>query len=309
MDFRQLEYIVEIAKENNISRAAKNLFISQSALNQQLLKLESELGTQLFHRSRTDWRPTEAGEIYLRGAKEALLIKKDTYSHINDITHSKKSELRLGLTPGRGIRMFTAIYPELHRKFRDLVILPIEMNVRNQQKAIAAGELDLGFMTLTESQRVNASYITLGTEEMTVLVPQGLPVTEGYEVKDGRLPYIDIRDLREEPFTLMYKHSTMRDTCDQIFENAGILPHVIMETSSTASLVSMVGSMLCCSIVPRYYVGTDHSKVAAFILPEHPSWDLCISYRKKAYLTDAAKEYIRLAKRYWGETLTPVQED
>ncbi len=309
MDFRQLEYIVEIAKENNISRAAKNLFISQSALNQQLLKLENELGTQLFHRSRTDWRPTEAGEIYLRGAREALLIKRDTYSHINDITHSNKSELRLGLTPSRGIRMFTAIYPELHSKFRDLVILPIEMNVRAQQKAIAAGDIDLGFMTLTESQHVNASYITLGSEEMTVLVPAGHPVTEGYEIRDGRLPQIDIRSLREEPFTLMYKNSTMRDTCDKIFEDAGIIPHIIMETSSTASIVSMVASMLCCSIVPRYYVEPDNPKVASYVLPEHPSWDLCISYRKKTYLTDAAKEYIRLARRYWSKVLTPVQED
>ena len=144
---------------------------------------------------------------------------------------------------------------------------------------------------------------------MTVLVPKGHPVTEGYEIRDGKLPLIDIRALREEPFTLMYKNSTMRETCDRIFESAGIVPHIIMETSSSASIVSMVASMLCCSIVPRYYVETENENVAAFILPEHPSWDLCISYRKKAYLTDAAKEYIRLAKQYWEEMLIPVQED
>lgn len=54
MDFKLLEYILMIATENNITKAAKKLFISQSALNQQLLKLESELGTKLFYRSRTD---------------------------------------------------------------------------------------------------------------------------------------------------------------------------------------------------------------------------------------------------------------
>ena len=68
MDLRQIEYILKIAEENNITRAAQKLFISQSALNQQLLKLEKELGVQLFHRSRTNWRPTKAGEIYLEGA-------------------------------------------------------------------------------------------------------------------------------------------------------------------------------------------------------------------------------------------------
>ncbi len=41
MDLRQLEYIVQIAEENNITRAAEKLYITQSALNQQLLKLEN----------------------------------------------------------------------------------------------------------------------------------------------------------------------------------------------------------------------------------------------------------------------------
>ena len=47
MDLRQIQYIVAIAEENNITRAAEKLYITQSALNQQLLKLEKELGVQL----------------------------------------------------------------------------------------------------------------------------------------------------------------------------------------------------------------------------------------------------------------------
>ena len=52
MDLKQLEYIVMIAEENSITKAAERLFITQSGLNQQLLKLEAELGIQLFHRSK-----------------------------------------------------------------------------------------------------------------------------------------------------------------------------------------------------------------------------------------------------------------
>ena len=44
MDLKQLEYIIKIAEENNITRAAEKLFITQSALNQQLLRLEKEPG-------------------------------------------------------------------------------------------------------------------------------------------------------------------------------------------------------------------------------------------------------------------------
>lgn len=48
MDLRQLEYIVQIAEENNITRAAEKLYITQSALNQQLLKLEKNLVSRFF---------------------------------------------------------------------------------------------------------------------------------------------------------------------------------------------------------------------------------------------------------------------
>ena len=101
MDLKQVEYMIRIAEENNITRAAEKLFLTQSALNQQLLKLEKELGTPLFHRSRTNWRLTEAGEVYIRSAKELLRIKKDTYNQIRDIAETRKGTLSIGLTTGR----------------------------------------------------------------------------------------------------------------------------------------------------------------------------------------------------------------
>ena len=79
MDTKQIEYILKIAEENNITHAAEKLHLTQPALNQQLLRLERELGIPLFHRSRTDWRPTRAGEIYLENARKMLQIKQETY--------------------------------------------------------------------------------------------------------------------------------------------------------------------------------------------------------------------------------------
>lgn len=76
MDLKQLEYILAIAEHGNISRAATSLYISQSALNQQLLHLEKELGMKLFHRDKRNLIPTPAGKIYLESAREILKIKK-----------------------------------------------------------------------------------------------------------------------------------------------------------------------------------------------------------------------------------------
>ena len=50
MGFKEFEYMIAIAETGSVTKAAAKLFISQSGLNQQLLKIESELGTTLFYR-------------------------------------------------------------------------------------------------------------------------------------------------------------------------------------------------------------------------------------------------------------------
>ena len=106
MDFRQLEYIVAIAENKSISKAAETLFISQSGLNQQLIKLEKELGLQLFDRNKHFLRPTKAGEIYVKNAIEILKIKRNTYTELGDLKKEATGEISLGLTHEQYFRKF-----------------------------------------------------------------------------------------------------------------------------------------------------------------------------------------------------------
>lgn len=85
MDLRQLEYIIAIDSERHISKAANKLFITQSALNQQLLKIESELGTKLFDRKHPFMISTLAGKIYLNTAKQMIEMKVNTRPKLKNI--------------------------------------------------------------------------------------------------------------------------------------------------------------------------------------------------------------------------------
>lgn len=307
MDFKQLEYIVQIAETNNITKAAQKLFISQSALNQQLLNLEHELGIQLFYRSRTNWRMTEAGEIYVKNAKECLRIRSQTYAQISDLTAAVSGKLTIGLTPGRGIRMFTSIYPKLHSRFPNVAVNPVEMGVRSQQAEIAQGTLDIGFVTLAPKQRTGDNYVVLGSEEMVLALPPCHPLS-GFAGKPGQpMAVLDIRQLEQEPFVLMYPKSTNRDVCNEIFKAAGFAPKILFETANTSSIVDMVEASLCCAVLPEYYVKERPEGLACFRMAEPFSWDLAVSYQKNSYLSLAAREFIRLAAGYWRENLFDTQ--
>ena len=60
MNTKQIEYVLAIAEEKNISRAAERLFVSQSALSQSLINLEKEIGAPLFVRDQREMKLTEA---------------------------------------------------------------------------------------------------------------------------------------------------------------------------------------------------------------------------------------------------------
>lgn len=302
MDLKQIEYIVKIDDEHSITRAAEKLFVTQSALNQQLLRLEKELGAPLFHRSKVDMRPTEIGQVYLDNAREILRIKQRTYNLINDMTDAKKGRLSIGFTPGRGSEMFTHVYPSFHQAYPNVIVEPHELSVHRQQQMISQGNLDIGFQTLSERQRTDSEYIKLGEEEIFLLVPSIHPAAEqlaATQTASAPFPIANLTLFQYEPFVLMYKESTIRAITDEIFRKSGFTPNVLFETASNNTVLSMIEANLCCGVVPEYYVRKLPKGISCFAFPTHPSWDIAANYRKNGYLSEAAKYFIELVRNFW----------
>lgn len=299
MDTKQIEYILKIADEHSITRAAEKLYLTQSALNQQLLKLEKELGAPLFKRSKSDWSPTPIGEVYLQNAREMLRIKHTTYNMISDMVKTKKGHLSIGFTPGRGIEMFTTVYPKFHRQFPEVIVEPREASVRSQQAMIARGDLDIGFQTLSEQQKTYDEYITLCREEIFLVVPDVHPLAELAAPPGEPFAVMDVSRLQYEPFVLMYRESTIRTLLDEVFRKSGFVPNILFETASSSTILAMVQSRQSCGVLPYYYIKENPKGITCFAFPSHPTWDIVVSYRKNSYLSNAAKAFIQLAKEFW----------
>lgn len=310
MDIRQIEYIVAIADEKGITRAAEKLFITQSALSQQLQKLEKELDAKLFFRNKNEWIPTPVGTVYLKNAREILRIKQRTYAEIADLVESSHGYLSIGMTPGRGPDMFSQVYPRFHDLFPDITVEPRELSVKRQQEEIRKGTLDLGFMTLTDSQKNGDIYLDLFQEELFLGIPEDYPLSkedistskEELSTSKKESPYteVSLKTFQYEPFVLMYKESTVRILTDQLFSNNGFSPKVLFETASNQTVLSMIRAHLCLGIIPEHYVRQNPPGVRFLRLPDHPAWTVSACYRKDAYLTNAARAFIQLVQEYWA---------
>ena len=281
MNLKEIEYILKIDEEKNVTHAAEKLFLTPSALNQQLLRLEQEIGAPLFNRIRNGWTRTEAGEIYLNGAREIMRIKKETYHKLQDVTHTRNSTISIGFPPERGNRMFTRVYPYFHRKYPNIVVNVIETNVREQQKLISRGDLDIGFVTLTDEQRSNDDYNLICDEELLLAVPSFHPACQEAIVDNTRkYPVIPLTRFRHEPFALMHKKSTIYPFVNQIFRQAGVVPNVLFETSRATTIMEIVNAGMCCGIVPDSDVLLPVDGVSLFCLPSHPAWHIMSLIKK-----------------------------
>ena len=105
MDLKELNYIVVIADEGSISRAADKLYMAQSSLSQFLFQYEAELGAKLFVRTARGVRPTSAGEVFIDHARQILMDYHRTKNEIWDIEQLHGGRIDLGISTFRGTRL------------------------------------------------------------------------------------------------------------------------------------------------------------------------------------------------------------
>lgn len=298
MDLHLLENIVCIADERSITRAAEKRFVTQSALYQQLQKLEDELGVPLFIRTRSNWQPTEAGNAYLAAARQMLLLKKDTYARIADCAEKNSRHMTVGLIPERGVEMFTAIYPDFHHAFPHIQVEPVECHVTVMQRMISTGQLDLGLATLTEEQQDENVYHMMAEEEILLAVPAGYPLAEGGSRDYRQAPETDLSRFAEQPFVRIYQRSTLFSLTNPLFEQAGFVPHVLFSTASNISKYRIVSLGMGCALLPAIYAAADDG-VVYFRLPQRPRWKITLCSRKGGFLGKAERCYLDLCRAYW----------
>lgn len=103
MTVTQVQYVLEVSRCQNISKAARNLFISQSALSQQIQRLETELGYPLFDRTVQGLLLTSNGVRFCREAQQAIDAWQTFQERIQLIRTTPRRRLRIGL----GSRVFS----------------------------------------------------------------------------------------------------------------------------------------------------------------------------------------------------------
>ncbi|RFU43432.1 LysR family transcriptional regulator [Actinomadura logoneensis] len=216
MELRQLRYFVTVAEELHFGRAAERLAIVQSAVSQQIGRLERELGVELFDRSPRHVRLTEAGGVFLPAARAVLDAERRALDTIGAYAESRRTVLRIGTSRGMGDRLTQVIEAMAERGYRvEPAALPAEERVRR----VADRELDAAFVRgVADETGHDVRLVPVWQDELLVALPARHPLAGGAAV--------DLADLAELPLVLTDRRSNpaLVDLVTRSCEEAGFTP-------------------------------------------------------------------------------------
>ena len=299
MDLKKLEHILRIAEEKNISRAAERLFISQPALNLQLLNLERELGTKLFARKGNECSVTEAGRIYVETARKMMNMKKDCYAKIAELSQLHNEEIAIGASGLQADYMMCYIFQKFHESHPNVKLQFTSMKGLKAQELVKNGTIDLGIVLMGDKQSYRMEYKLLGKVELLLAIAKNHPLLAVLE-EEGDLEEIDLAKLAELPFVLAPKDSTERSVAEMAFEDAGIDPYVPMDVEGIHYQMALVESSDYCSFISSNNRAHVPDSIRLIPCKTHPKMNAVAVYRKDKPLTKALVELIALAEEYWS---------
>lgn len=285
VDVKNLRYIIQIAERKNITKAAGDLFISQSSLSQALSKLEQELGVPLFYRVRGELVMTPAGQLYVEAAQKVVEIQKQLYRDIESL--SQRGRITVGVSSNFGMRMVSEIVPWFKQQHPGYSVEITELGVPALVEMIQNEQLDLGLTALCDVKQVEAKVEILRREEVLLAVSRKHPMAS----RSCHLPvsWPLLKELCEDtPFVLGKQGSTLRDLADKVFQEVDMHPDICCESNNMITQRSMVAPNAAAAFMAES-CGVDSEHIAYYHLAP-PLYRLNVMVTRKNWNQSPAEQ-------------------
>lgn len=240
MELRQLRYFVTLAEELHFGRSAAREHIVQSALSQQIQRLERELGVRLLNRSTHHVELTPAGAAFVVEARQ-ILHQVGRAAQAARNAAAAPSTLRVGIVDA-GYDSMPQILRDVQRHLPDLTIHQVEASTPEQYRQLADGRLDIGIGRASQTPPdIDSELIRL--DPLGVLTPDG----HRFAAQEG----VPVAALSDEP--LLFGEDSQSPELNQfvveLCRTAGFTPTVyegtVESTRAAADLVLQHRCVLC----------------------------------------------------------------
>jgi DNA-binding transcriptional LysR family regulator len=291
-DVRTLRYFRVVAETQSFTGAARKLKLTQSAVSQQIINLEREIGTPLLVRSNKFVRLTTAGEIFLQCASHVL----DSLDRVRDLlaneTDAGSGRLSLAVPATFCHWLLPHLIDEFHKRFPSIQVSVVMSEIPLALERLAHREIDIALVPTAVEQK-SLAMAPLGKDELVAVVSTRSPLSSR-----ERLLAADLKDQRiimPPPGNLCFV------PWDTFLIQAGIFPRVVVETNDLELAKTLARQDVGITIAPRWSVLGDVQRGDSVALPIGPSGvfrDWYLAYHHATALAGPRRSFLRVCAEY-----------
>ncbi|MHC4293988.1 MAG: LysR family transcriptional regulator [Planctomycetota bacterium] len=242
MNIDVLKTFCDLVETGSFSKAADANYVSQSAVSQQLAKLERDLSTQLISRGGGLVAPTDAGKAFYHGAREIVRRHEQLLGEVRSAADSIRGVLRVGTIYSIGFYLLDPYVRKFFQRHPE-VDLHVEYTGWNRiYGAVISGEMDLGVVACPEKQR-SIEIIPLANEELVVVFPPNHPLAGRAKVR--------VSQLQGEKFVAFGPNIPTRRFIDKALKHEKIAVDIVMEFDNVELLKRAIMVGCGTSILPK----------------------------------------------------------
>jgi DNA-binding transcriptional LysR family regulator len=279
MELRQLRYLDAVARRRSFTQAALDLHIAQSALSQQVGRLERELGVELLRRTTRRVEVTEAGELVLARARRALAEVDGVRADLDALQGLVRGTLRLGGVPPVGPVHPAALIADFSRAHPGIAVTVREDVAFTLLDQLRDGGLDL-VMAFVDPDALDAlEGARLRDEELVVIAPPDHPFARAKRVRVERLA--------GEALVAYGAGSALRDALLALAPGG----RVVAEANELETLRELTARGLGVTLMPRSVVASHGDRLAIRPLSPRHALPVSLVWRAGERPTPAAQAF------------------
>lgn len=245
MELRQLRYVLAVARERSFTRAARRLRVSQSAISEQVAKLESEIGFALFAREGRGIALTDPGRAFLEEAERVSGEVRGLATLAGRLRGRQMDTVILGMASGMAPTFIPRLFPRLAQRAPGLRLDVLTASTNSIFRDLHEGRIDLGIAIEPAPARVPQG---LSCERL-VEVPLALVVPPAHRLA-GRTRAVDVGQLVSEPVVMSELAVGYGEAVMALFQDLGIHPYVHAVADNIETMKWIVRQGRCVALMP-----------------------------------------------------------
>lgn len=297
MDVKYLNYVLTIAREHNLHRAAEKLYISQPSLSQFLTRLEAEIGTPLFERRAKDLALTEAGQLYVETAQTVVNLRNKLYRDISNLIY--QNHLSIATTSRWGMQMIPQILLKFNQKYPDVMVEVTESFFPSMGQRLKNREVDICLASITQ---LHAGYeiIPLGKENIFLCISSQHPFCLHNNPDHTVIsPEILLNDFGNASFLLTTKGSTTQCLIESFFHSIQFHPRILGYFDNISTILHMVEDNAGIAFAPASCI-TVNSEICYYRMEPPICRQHIIAYRRDLPMSSVVNDLLSIIQQTYS---------